>query len=325
MTLFHPHPLLWNGHLQTMALNCLPRRLAPFLDGAQRATVAVASDTHVIVEAHWQADPAAAVLLLVHGLSGDARKPYIAGTAWKAWRRGLSVVRMNVRGCGGGERLSPGLYHAGMGDDVHAVLAWLQRTRRPARVTVAGFSLGGAMALHAAAAWGEAPPAPVARLITVSTPFDLPAASRAMHQGGVHRIYVHYFLKNFRRHWRARSQHFPQRYPADGMRGVRTLYEFDERWVAPAFGFGTAARYYELASAQRVLDRVALPVTVIHAEDDPFVPLPAATRATLERLPNYRLQLTRHGGHCAFFAATCAPSDQDRWWAENRVVQWAAA
>ncbi|TAH34358.1 MAG: alpha/beta fold hydrolase [Planctomycetota bacterium] len=318
---FRPHPLLRNGHAMTVAGALLPRRLRGFLRRAQEFFLPVGSDTRVRIEAHWQPDPDAAVLVLVHGLGGHARKCYMAGTASKAWRRGLSVLRLNLRNAGGTEHLTPTLYHAGLSDDLEAAVEWLARERRPARIVVAGFSLGGSIALHAAARWGGAPPEGVAGLVTVSTPFDLAAASAAMHRGGLHRVYVRSFLASFRDSWKRKARHLPQHYPPDGMRAIRSIRDFDERWVAPAFGFAGAADYYQRASPLRVLDRVRLPVLVIHAADDPFVPLTAEARAAIASLPNLRLHETNHGGHCAFYGAEPAGGDLDRWWAENRVVE----
>ncbi len=42
--------------------------------------------------------------------------------------------------------------------------------------------------------------------------------------------------------------------------------------------------------------------------------------------PRMRLLMTKYGGHNGFFAATAAKTeywqDLDRWWAENRIVEY---
>jgi len=52
---------------------------------------------------------------------------------------------------------------------------------------------------------------------------------------------------------------------------VRTIRQFDERFVAPAFGFADADDYAQ-ASSIPYIARIRIPTLIIHAEDDPFVP-----------------------------------------------------
>jgi predicted alpha/beta-fold hydrolase len=61
-------------------------------------------------------------IVLVHGLGGSASGVYMIRTARAALARGWSVVRMNLRNCGGTERLSKTLYNAGQSDDLARVL-----------------------------------------------------------------------------------------------------------------------------------------------------------------------------------------------------------
>ncbi len=54
-------------------------------------------------------------------------------TARRALARGWLVVRMNLRNCGGTERLSTTLYNAGQSDDLARVLAALEGTGQGVR------------------------------------------------------------------------------------------------------------------------------------------------------------------------------------------------
>jgi uncharacterized protein len=84
-------------------------------------------------------------------------------------------------------------------------------------------------------------------------------------------------------------------------------------------GFEGAEDYYAKASSSRVLDRIAIPTLVIHADDDPFIKLSAETIAKLEANPNIRFIHTQHGGHCAFLAE---PNGYDGRWAEKQIVDF---
>ena len=112
---------------------------------------------------------------------------------------------------------------------------------------------------------------------------------------------------------------FPGRYSMNGAGDVRTVREFDDVITGPAFGYEDAAEYYEAAGAKRVVDRVRVPMLMITAEDDPFVPYVMFLAARVERNPAIRCVPTRYGGHCAFISDT---SGAERFWAEQRIVEF---
>ena len=93
----------------------LSRGLGEFAAAAEQVEVPVDARTRILAEVNWQADRGAPVLIIVHGLGGDARRSYVLGTADKAWRSGFSVVRMNMRNSAGTEAWTPTLYNAGTG------------------------------------------------------------------------------------------------------------------------------------------------------------------------------------------------------------------
>jgi len=134
------------------------------------------------------------------------------------------------------------------------------------------------------------------------------------------------FLDGFVRAMRNKAQEYPELYPYDASRGYRDFYSYDSQWTAPAFGFKDANEYYTKASACRVMHKVAVPGLLIHAEDDPFVPYNDLSMKAIEDSPNMRLLMTKYGGHNGFFAAAVSETedwrDLDRWWAENRIVEF---
>ena len=69
-------------------------------------------------------------LVIVHGMAGSSASGPAVDLAWSALRRGLSVVRMNMRTCGGTEACTPGLYHANLPGDVLAVVRHLVDRQR---------------------------------------------------------------------------------------------------------------------------------------------------------------------------------------------------
>jgi predicted alpha/beta-fold hydrolase len=84
-------------------------------------------------------------------------------------------------------------------------------------------------------------------------------------------------------------------------------------------GFSSAQDYYDQASASRVIEQVAQPALVIHANDDPFIRLLPETRQKMVANPHITLMETDHGGHCAFLAHA---NGYDGRWAERQIIHF---
>lgn len=323
---FYPHPLLRDRHVMTIAGSKLPRPLGPFLELGKDFWLEVDADTSVRLETHWQKDLMAPIMILVHGLSGSSRSPYMSGTAQKAFHAGWSVLRLNIRNCGETAHRTPTLYNAALTEDLQATVDWVVKNHPRCPIAIAGFSLGGSIALHTIAKWGTKPPEKVIGVCTVSTPLNLVSTSRHLHTGFMNRFYMKLFLDGFVKSMRRKAELYPELYPHDASIGYKDFYTFDDQWTAPSFGFDGADDYYNKASAYRVLDSVHVPGLIIHAEDDPLVPYNEISLEAVEKNPNLRLLMTQYGGHNGFFGAEVSESeewkDDDRWWSENRVVEY---
>ena len=98
---------------------------------------------------------------------------------------------------------------------------------------------------------------------------------------------------------------------------ARSLRDFDDQITARYCGFLDAEDYYTRASASNVVDRIAVPTLVLHAEDDPFIRILPATREKLLHNPHISYIETAHGGHCAFLADA---NGYDGRWAERQAI-----
>jgi predicted alpha/beta-fold hydrolase len=310
---------LRGGHAQTLAAWATPRRIA--LPPSDDRIFSVAPDAQVICRCHWQAaeEPRLA-LILVHGLEGSSESQYIVGTAKKALEAGFHVVRMNMRNCGGSERLSRTLYHSGLSADVAGVAAAIAQAepRRVARLAIAGFSMGANLVLKAAGEWGAAPPANIAAVAGVSAAMDLGPSADALH-APANRIYEWNFMRALRRSIRRKAQLFPDLYGGAKLAGVHTIREFDDCITAPYCGFTDANDYYRRSSASRVVEHISVPALVIYAQDDPFIRVLPETEQKLRANPTVTLLTPEHGGHCAFLAAR---NGYDGRWAERQLVNF---
>lgn len=296
-------------------------RAFPRLPPAENRHFDVEPGTRVLAHCHWQANRAGHPLLLaLHGLEGSSAAHYMRGLADKAFARGFNVVLLNQRNCGGTEPLSTSLYHSGLTGDADYVIGELAAADGIREMVVAGYSLGGNLALKLAGDYGDAPPAPLRGVCAVSPVLELAACVDALERRQ-NAIYQWNFVRGLRARMRRKSLTHPDRFTIDGLRAVRTVRQFDEAYTAPHFGFKGATDYYHRASAMRVIDRIRVPALVITAEDDPFVPVAPFRHPSLTSNPHVELTVTRHGGHCGFVAAD-GPG-HDGYWAEQRIVEFA--
>jgi predicted alpha/beta-fold hydrolase len=329
---FVPRRFLRNGHVQTLAGNFLPRK-HPALPPAEARVIEVepasgsTPASHVLCHCHWQPAPVRAArptLILLHGLEGSSESQYVVGNTARAWAAGCNVVRMNMRNCGGTERLSPTLYHSGFSGDVRIVMETFAREYALEHVALAGYSMGGNLVLKLAGELGDAAPAYLKAVVGVSPAMDLAASADALHEPQ-NRVYEWKFLRGLLRRYRRKVALYPQIYDLASLRGVKTLRQFDDRITAVYSGFTGADDYYARSSSAGLAAQIRVPALILHALDDPFVRMLPPTRAALLANPHVTLVETPHGGHCAFLGPSGdAKSDwqNDGYWAEQMLLRF---
>ena len=279
----------------------------------------VADDARVLAHCHRHPGEPRRTLILLHGLEGSSMAHYMRGISEKAWAAGWNVVRLNQRNCGGTERLSRGLYHSGLTHDVHFVMReLLQRDGVPA-VAVAGYSLGGNLALKLAGELGDAAPEGLAAVCAVSPTMDLAVCVKALERRS-NIPYEWNFVRNLKGRMRRKAAAFPGSFSLDPLKRIWTVRQFDEAYTAPHHGFRDASDYYYRASAMRVIDRIRVPALIISAEDDPFVPASTFRDPAVTSNPNITVVLTPHGGHCAYVER--GDGSYDGYWAEREIVRF---
>ena len=324
---FSPRRFFRNGHLQTILGNYLPRvdRLPPPI--AQVVEVDAVTKSQVLCQCHFQplevraSRPSA---IIVHGLEGSSSSQYVVGNANKLWAAGANVIRMNMRNCGGTERLSRTLYHSALSGDVEAVMRFLIARHGLTSISLIGYSMGGNLVLKLVGDLGDTAPKELKCAVGISPAIDLGPSADALHER-MNRVYEMKFLRSLLMRFRRKAQIFPKVFDASRADNVRSLREFDDKVTAFYAGFNGADDYYYRAAAARVIDRIAVPTLVLHALDDPFVRLTAESRSVLLANPHVTYIETAHGGHCAFLAAPDVAANDDGYWAEKTLVQFVLA
>jgi len=331
MQVFQPRPFtprrwLSNGHLQTIVGNFLPRtdKLPP--PEAVYVVVSPGTDTQiasqVLCHCHWQPAEVRAqrlTVILLHGLEGSSNSQYVVGNANKMFAAGMNVIRMNMRNCGGTERLSPTLYHSGLSGDVRAVMDLFLTRERLQHIALVGYSMGGNLVLKLTGELGQQAPPQLCAAVGVSPAIDLGPSADLLH-APINRFYERRFLRSLKQRFRMKTMLFPRAFDPAKADGLASLRDFDDRITALYSGFKSADDYYYRAAAARVVDRIAVPTLILHALDDPFVIITGESRTRLATNPCIQLLETPHGGHCAFLAPTNPALHDDGYWAETTLL-----
>jgi predicted alpha/beta-fold hydrolase len=336
---FVPRPWLTNPHLQTIVGNFLPRinRLPPpdiqLVEVSPARPAQIASQ--VLCECNWQpADVRSSrpTVLILHGLEGSSRSQYVLGNANKLWRAGCNIIRMNMRNCGGSPngkplpdmaRLTPTLYHSGLSNDILHVVRFFQTTCQLQPISLLGYSMGGNLVLKLAGELGPEATPLLRAVVAVSPAADLAASADALHEPA-NRLYERKFLRGLLQRFRRKAMLFPRAFDPQIATGIASLRDFDDRITALYSGFKSADDYYARASANRVLNRIAVPTLILHAADDPFIRFTPETRAEILANPHITWIETVHGGHCAFLGRPGKTPDDDGYWAETTALHFLA-
>ncbi|HEY3044107.1 MAG TPA: alpha/beta fold hydrolase, partial [Vicinamibacterales bacterium] len=319
---FVARPALLGGHRMTLFGWGNPRHF-PRLPPPTIRYFDVDHDARVLAHCHWQPRRwEHTSLVVLHGLNGSSDAHYVRGVAAKAFARGMNVVRLNQRNCGDTEHLAAGLFHSGLTADAAHVVHELGEVDGIQAIAVAGYSLGGNLALKLAGEYGAHAPRTLVAVAAVSPIIEISACTRALERRE-NALYQWNFVKDLKRRIRRKARCHPGAFDLSPLDRVKTVRAFDETYTAPHFGFRDAEDYYHRASAMRVIDRVRVPALIITAEDDPFVPSQAFHDARITANPHIDLRLSAHGGHCGFVGP--ASAGDDGYWAENQIVEFVLA
>ncbi len=260
------------------------------------------------------------LLVVLHGLEGSSRAPYVRGLVALALARGLGAVAVNFRGCSGQQNRLPRFYHSGETGDLDVVVTRLAAERPDRPLVLAGFSLGGNVVAKYLGERGDTLPPAVRGAVGVSVPFDLSRSAHALDAPGFwNGVYRERFLRKLRRKALAKARRFPGAFDAARVRAARTFAAYDAAVTAPLHGFASAEDYWRRASSGPLLAGIRRPFLALASLDDPIVPGDTVPVAAPRTNPWVTVEATPAGGHVAFVSGLPFwPS----YWAERRAIDF---
>lgn len=297
---FRPRFPWWGGDLQTIAnrLRGVSTSLAPHT--TERLTFPLSDGTGdtLLASLDRPARPhaGAPLTILIHGLTGAEDSLYIFTLARLLLDRGRRVLRLNLRGAGPSRPLCGEHYYAGRSQDLRALLSLLPDELTRDGLLAVGYSLGGAMLLKYLGEEGAA--SPLAAAATVSAPIDLAVTCRHMMRRR-NRIYHRYLLDTMKVEATGEGAIVSAAERAAIM-GARSVWDYDDVFIAPRYGFGTAQTYYDRCRPTRFMADIRVPTLVLAALDDPWIPGALYKAYDWPSNPSLSPILPDHGGHVGF-------------------------
>jgi uncharacterized protein len=309
---FRERPPWFGGDLQT--LRNVVCGTPPDRPGGERLLLPMPDGDRLAARLDRHAGPISRPLVvLVHGLAGSEVSGSVVVSMRHLVSQGWPVLRLNLRGALPSRPTAAGHYHAGRTGDLAEALRGLPAEFTRYGIVLLGQSLGGNLVLKFMGEGGH--DLPVLAAIAVSTPIDL-AATCARMLTRRNFIYQRYMLDAMKRDALAPGAAVSISERA-AIAAAKNVYEFDDRFIAPRFGYRDAQDYYESNAARHLLAGIARPTLVLHALDDPWIPGACYTAIDWSRLPMIEAVLTPRGGHLGFHGRGSRVPWHDRvtaWW-----------
>ena len=246
------------------------------------------------------------LVVVIHGLTGSEDSVYVRVSTRRFLDLGYPVLRLNLRGAGPSQGHCQSRYHAGRSEDLRQVLGSMDGRLAGRGLLLVGYSLGANLLLKYLGEAGRR--AMVLGAVSISAPIDLDRARSAIMRPR-NLFYHRYLLARLKEETTGLPLSTEERRE---LAAVRTLYEFDDRILAPRIGFAGAPDYYRRSMALPYLSAIAVPTLIIQAEDDPWIPF--ATYRDFAWSMNSRLVplFARGGGHVGFHGRSSPIPWQDR-------------
>lgn len=297
---FRPRFPWWGGDLQTVASRLQPAPVPLLPDRTERLVLPLNDGTGdtLLASLDRPAAPRAGrpLVILIHGLTGDEGSRYMLSMARLLLDRGTTVLRLNLRGAGPSRASCSQHYYAGRSQDFRVLLSLLPADLTRDGIMAVGYSLGGAMLLKYLGEEGAA--SPLAAAATVCAPIDLSVTCRYMLRPR-NRLY-HRYIVGLMKVEATGEGAVVSAHERAAIMSARTVWEYDDAFIAPRYGFAGAEDYYERCRPTRFMGDIRVPTLVLAALDDPWIPGALYRDYAWHMNSSLLPLLPRQGGHVGF-------------------------
>lgn len=304
--------MLCNRHLETIVPGLFRK-----VEGVVYTRERIDTPDRDFLDLDWIKGGNKKLVIISHGLEGDSARPYIKGMARTFALEGWDVLAWNYRGCSGELNKQARFYHSGATDDLETVVCHVSQSKAYNEISLVGYSLGGNMTLKYL---GEGTTEKFPELnaaVVFSVPLDLAGCSRQIDKP-YNILYSQRFLRSLKKKANLKRKILEEYLDLDGIEGVTSIYDFDDRFTAPLHGFKDADDYYSKSSSRNFLANIPVPTLVVNALNDPFLSESCLDATLFDGLKHVYFERPAHGGHCGFSQS----KSNGRFWSDERALEF---
>ncbi len=293
---YKPPFLFRNGHFSTIYAGVF-RKITGLVQ--QRERINLPDGDFLDLDWSESIQPTKKLVILLHGLEGNAQRHYIAGCAKKFTQNNFDVCAVNFRGCSGEPNLKYRSYHSGATEDLISVINHVLTSKQYDSLYLMGFSLGGNLIMKYLGEENNIPEQ-VKAAVGVSVPCSLKSAcDELLNSKNV--LYSKRFKKHLLLKLREKKERFPDLISETEIKTIVTLKDFDDVYTSRAHGFKNALDYYKKCSCKQFLSKIKVPSLIINAKNDSFLGEECYPYQEAESNEYLHLEVPDFGGHVGFW------------------------
>ena len=293
---YAPPILFRNGHFSTIYSGII-RSVNGVVQNRER--IALSDGDFLDLDWSYAQSKSKKLVVLLHGLEGDAQRPYITGSAKILNQNGYDCCAVNFRGCSGEPNIKYRSYHSGATEDLMNILDHILSTRDYKSIFLKGFSLGGNLLLKYLGE-GNQIPTELKGAVAVSVPCNLHDSCKQL-LSTKNILYAIRFKGNLLEKLRQKQAMFPEKISNADIKKIKTLMDFDDAYTSKAHNFKNALDYYEQCSSLQFLPNIQVPSLIINAKNDSFLGPDCYPVLETDNNPNLNLEMPNYGGHVGFW------------------------
>ncbi|UYQ94029.1 alpha/beta fold hydrolase [Chitinophaga horti] len=254
------------------------------------------------------------IVIILHGLEGNAARPYVLGMVNSFNEGGYDTVSVNFRSCSGEPNLLLRSYHSGETGDLHMVVEYLAASGQYKSISLIGFSLGGNVTLKYVGERGKDLHPLIKGAVGISVPCDLKSGAIELERRSNY-VYMQRFIRELGEKLQAKQAKFDIN--LDGFNTIKTFRQFDDRFTAPIHGYENAETYWAACSSRQFIPQINIPVLLVNALDDPFLGKGCYPYEEAAAHDLFVFEAPKYGGHVGF-----AEWGAGRYWSEQRAFRF---
>jgi predicted alpha/beta-fold hydrolase len=236
---YKPPIVFQNGHISTIYSSKL--RTPPRVNQI-RERLTLEDGDFIDLDWSYSKEKSRKLIVLLHGLEGNAQRTYILGAASHSNNSGWDTVAVNFRGCSGEPNRLFRSYTAGATEDLEEVITHILEKDHYDEIVLNGFSLGGNLLLKYL---GERKVVAkqIKKAVAISTPLSLEKSLEELNKRN-NILYSKVFLMSLRKKFKEKSKSFPDQATKEDWKKIKSLIDFDTIYTSKAHGFKDAYEYY---------------------------------------------------------------------------------